>query len=263
VRRHRSQNDYLEIASRFHTVLPSDVPKMSVRLASEARRFTWLVDVLYDRRVRLILSAQCPPEELYVEGPRRTSSRAPSRACTRCSRRSSWPRRREGGHGADPERLALRSLSTRTTASDRLSRTRAQPGALDERFARFAWRQRVQHGTELAVAEVAQSPSLQASRESPSSSAPTSRMAMGGSCCAPAAGEQVRLRVVARRLLAELALVDEVLDEGVVARALHQARAAEVVHARVARVHRPARQRGHDQEGRQRAVRLLLRRRSP
>jgi cell division protein ZapE len=65
----RSHNDYLEIASRFHTVLLSGVPRMSPRLASEARRFTWLVDVLYDRRVRLVLSAECPPEELYIEGP--------------------------------------------------------------------------------------------------------------------------------------------------------------------------------------------------
>jgi cell division protein ZapE len=64
----RSQNDYLEIATQFHTVLLSDVPKMSARLASEARRFTWLVDVLYDRRVKLILSAQVPPEALYTEG---------------------------------------------------------------------------------------------------------------------------------------------------------------------------------------------------
>jgi len=65
----RSQNDYLEIATQFHTVLLSDVPRMSPRLASEARRFTWLVDVLYDRRVKLILSAQVPPEALYTEGP--------------------------------------------------------------------------------------------------------------------------------------------------------------------------------------------------
>ena len=65
----RSQNDYLEIATQFHTVLLSDVPRMSARLASEARRFTWLVDVLYDRRVKLILSAAAPPEELYTEGP--------------------------------------------------------------------------------------------------------------------------------------------------------------------------------------------------
>lgn len=65
----RSQNDYLEIASQFHTVLLSDVPHMPMRMASEARRFTWLVDVLYDRRVKLIMSAQVPPEALYTEGP--------------------------------------------------------------------------------------------------------------------------------------------------------------------------------------------------
>jgi len=65
----RSQNDYLEIASQFHTVLLSDVPYMPVRMASEARRFTWLVDVFYDRRVKLIMSAEVPPEALYTEGP--------------------------------------------------------------------------------------------------------------------------------------------------------------------------------------------------
>jgi cell division protein ZapE len=65
----RSQNDYLELATQFHTLLLSDVPQMSPRLASEARRFTWLIDVLYDRRVKLILSAEVPPEQLYTEGP--------------------------------------------------------------------------------------------------------------------------------------------------------------------------------------------------
>lgn len=65
----RSQNDYLEIATQFHTVLLSNVPEMPVRMASEARRFTWLIDVLYDRRVKLILSAAVPPEQLYTEGP--------------------------------------------------------------------------------------------------------------------------------------------------------------------------------------------------
>lgn len=65
----RSQNDYLELAARFHTVLLSDVPQMPPRLASEARRFTWLVDVLYDRRVKLIVSAAVPPQDLYLEGP--------------------------------------------------------------------------------------------------------------------------------------------------------------------------------------------------
>ncbi|MEK8050536.1 cell division protein ZapE [Ideonella sp. DXS22W] len=65
----RSQNDYLEIAQQFHTVVLSNVPAMPPRMASEARRFTLLVDVLYDRRVKLIISAAVPPEQLYTEGP--------------------------------------------------------------------------------------------------------------------------------------------------------------------------------------------------
>jgi cell division protein ZapE len=65
----RSQNDYLELATQFHTLMLSDVPHMPPRLASEARRFTWLVDVLYDRRCKLIMSAEVPPEQLYTEGP--------------------------------------------------------------------------------------------------------------------------------------------------------------------------------------------------
>src|SRR5580765_8668460 len=65
----RSQNDYLELASQFHTLLLSGVPAMSPRMASEARRFTWLVDVLYDRRVKLIMSAAVPEAELYTQGP--------------------------------------------------------------------------------------------------------------------------------------------------------------------------------------------------
>lgn len=64
----RSQNDYLEIATQFHTVLLSDVPAMPMRMASEARRFTWLIDVLYDRRVKLVMSAAVEPEALYTEG---------------------------------------------------------------------------------------------------------------------------------------------------------------------------------------------------
>ena len=65
----RSQNDYLELAQQFHTVLLSGVPQMPPRLASEARRFTLLVDVLYDRKVKLIISAAVPPEALYEDGP--------------------------------------------------------------------------------------------------------------------------------------------------------------------------------------------------
>lgn len=65
----RSQNDYLELASRFHAIVLSDVPQMSPRMASEARRFTWLIDVLYDHKVKLLMSAAVPADDLYVEGP--------------------------------------------------------------------------------------------------------------------------------------------------------------------------------------------------
>ena len=64
----RSQNDYLEIARSYHTVLLSHIPRMTVHQASEARRFTWLVDVFYDHKVKLIATADCPAEELYTEG---------------------------------------------------------------------------------------------------------------------------------------------------------------------------------------------------
>ena len=65
----RSQTDYLEIARRFHTVMLSNVPRMTGEQASEARRFTWLIDVLYDQRVNLIMSAAAPIEDLYRVGP--------------------------------------------------------------------------------------------------------------------------------------------------------------------------------------------------
>ena len=64
----RSQNDYLEIAREHHSVILSDVPRMSAGHSSEARRFTWLVDVLYDHRVKLIMSAEVEASELYTSG---------------------------------------------------------------------------------------------------------------------------------------------------------------------------------------------------
>jgi cell division protein ZapE len=65
----RSQNDYLELARNYHTVLLSHVRHMGIEQAAEARRFTWLVDVLYDHGVKLIATADCEPEGLYREGP--------------------------------------------------------------------------------------------------------------------------------------------------------------------------------------------------
>ena len=64
----RSYADYVDLAKRFHTVMVSGVPRMSAKQSDAARRFTWLVDVLYDERVKIVVSAEAPPEELFVEG---------------------------------------------------------------------------------------------------------------------------------------------------------------------------------------------------
>jgi cell division protein ZapE len=62
----RSQVDFLEIASAYHTVLISGVKRMAATQTDVVRRFTWLVDVFYDQRVKLVLSAETQPEELIV-----------------------------------------------------------------------------------------------------------------------------------------------------------------------------------------------------
>jgi cell division protein ZapE len=64
----RSYADYVDLAKRFHTVILSGVPRLSAKHSDAARRFTWLVDVLYDERVKLIVSAEAPPEALFTEG---------------------------------------------------------------------------------------------------------------------------------------------------------------------------------------------------
>lgn len=61
----RSAQDYVELARLFHTVLISDVPAMTDQHNDLARRFINLVDALYDRRVKLILSAEVAVGSLY------------------------------------------------------------------------------------------------------------------------------------------------------------------------------------------------------
>jgi cell division protein ZapE len=64
----RSYADYVDLAKRFHTVILSGVPRLPPRRADAARRFTWLVDVFYDDRVKLVVSAEAPPEDLFPAG---------------------------------------------------------------------------------------------------------------------------------------------------------------------------------------------------
>lgn len=61
----RSQADYIEIARQFHTVVLADVPLFQPGRDDPARRFVALVDELYDRGVKLVMSAAAPAEGLY------------------------------------------------------------------------------------------------------------------------------------------------------------------------------------------------------
>lgn len=60
----RSKADYIVLARRFHTVLLSGAPQFGGESLAEAKRFIWLVDELYDRRVKLIFSAAVPLAQL-------------------------------------------------------------------------------------------------------------------------------------------------------------------------------------------------------
>lgn len=61
----RSVADYIEIAKRFHTVLIANIRQLGVDDSDAGTRFIQLVDEFYDRKVKLIVSAETPPDRLY------------------------------------------------------------------------------------------------------------------------------------------------------------------------------------------------------
>ncbi len=76
----RASADYIELARRFGTLVISDIPQLDNDRNDAARRLIHFVDECYDRAVKLIISAQVEPQQLY-RGQRlkalfeRTSSR--------------------------------------------------------------------------------------------------------------------------------------------------------------------------------------------
>jgi cell division protein ZapE len=72
----RAKADYIELARRYHTVLLSGVPRFSIDEADKLRRFVWLVDEFYDRRVKLIIAAAGPAAELVDSAPPEDSFQA-------------------------------------------------------------------------------------------------------------------------------------------------------------------------------------------
>ena len=62
----RSQQDYIEISRCYPTVIVSGIPVLSAEKENQARRFVALVDEFYDRKVKLVLSADAEIESLYA-----------------------------------------------------------------------------------------------------------------------------------------------------------------------------------------------------
>lgn len=62
----RSADDYSELARCFHTVLLEDIPVLTGEQDDSTRRLINLVDEFYDRGVKLIISAEAAPEDLYT-----------------------------------------------------------------------------------------------------------------------------------------------------------------------------------------------------
>jgi len=93
--------DYLAIARHFHTLLIDHIPVMTDNMHNVARRFTLLVDTLYDEGVKLICSAAAAPDALFTTG---TNADAFRRTVSRLAEMQSedYLRRGHGIHGLTP-----------------------------------------------------------------------------------------------------------------------------------------------------------------
>ncbi len=58
--------DFLAIANRYRSIVISGIPIMNAERRDAARRFITMIDTFYDNHVHVVLSADGPPQELYV-----------------------------------------------------------------------------------------------------------------------------------------------------------------------------------------------------
>ena len=64
----RGAADYLAIARTYHTMILVGIPRMGPDNRNEAARFVTLIDTLYEHKVKLLVTADAEPEELYEAG---------------------------------------------------------------------------------------------------------------------------------------------------------------------------------------------------
>ncbi len=106
--------DYIAVAEAFQTLIVTGVPLLHREHHHESRRFTILIDTLYDRKVRLILSAATPPDEIFAwAGPGADFSRSISRL-HEMSSADYW---RQRGTGADGRAIGATEAPSRLAAS--------------------------------------------------------------------------------------------------------------------------------------------------
>ncbi len=66
--RPRSKSDYLELAQQFSTLIVSHIPCLENVSNDKIISFIYLIDILYDAKVKLFVSAAVPIEKLYTHG---------------------------------------------------------------------------------------------------------------------------------------------------------------------------------------------------
>jgi cell division protein ZapE len=64
----RSQHDYLELVTRYHTIFISHIPQIKAEQHDRITLFIRLIDVLYDAKIKLVFSAAVPIAQIYPEG---------------------------------------------------------------------------------------------------------------------------------------------------------------------------------------------------
>ena len=64
----RSQDDYLDLCKKYNTIILSNVPHIKKHENNKIILFIKLIDVLYDNRTRIVISAQTSIDTIYTEG---------------------------------------------------------------------------------------------------------------------------------------------------------------------------------------------------
>ncbi|KAJ3215508.1 hypothetical protein HDU67_000296 [Dinochytrium kinnereticum] len=66
--------DYLELCSRYHTIVVQSVPVMGLAQKNEARRFITFLDAAYENKVKVIMSADANPDNLFITEPQKPTA---------------------------------------------------------------------------------------------------------------------------------------------------------------------------------------------